>query len=78
MGYCVLVPYFPPDLQRKSNDPNRFQNRGGQLQKELKMKKQTMKELPKVHTHQFCDMKVHMTHKGRSLARQYDHILIVR
>lgn len=34
--------------QRHSNDPNRFTNRGGQLQKQLKLRKQLEKELPKV------------------------------
>lgn len=35
-------------LQRQSNDPNRFNNRGGQLQKQLKLRKQLEKELPRV------------------------------
>lgn len=34
-------------LQRQSNDPNRFNNRGGQLQKQLKLHKQLEKELPR-------------------------------
>lgn len=34
--------------QKQSHDPNRFTNRGGQLQKQLKLRKQLEKELPKV------------------------------
>jgi protein regulator of cytokinesis 1 len=35
------------ELDRQSNDPNRFNNRGGQLQKQLKLRKQLEKELPR-------------------------------
>ncbi len=36
-------------IQKKANDPSRlFQNRGGQLLKDEKIKKQITKDLPKV------------------------------
>ena len=46
--YHYSVPLFYWSLvQRQSNDPNRFNNRGGQLQKQLKLRKQLEKELPR-------------------------------
>lgn len=41
--YCLF--HLP---QKKSQDPNRFNDRGGQLQKQLKLRKQLEKELPKL------------------------------
>ena len=44
MVYLATIPN-----QKKASDPARFfQNRGGQLLKDEKMKKQLLKELPKV------------------------------
>ena len=43
--WCILLLYV--HTQRQANDPNRFTNRGGQLQKQLKLRKQLEKELPR-------------------------------
>ena len=46
---CAIIRvgfFFLP--QKQSTDPNRFNNRGGQLQKQLKLRKQLEKELPRV------------------------------
>lgn len=43
----ILIDSFTILIQRQATDPNRFNNRGGQLQKQLKLKKQLEKELPR-------------------------------
>lgn len=40
--------YLPIQFQRKANDPNRFNNRGGKLLQEEKARKKVLKDLPKV------------------------------
>ena len=42
----IRVVFFLP--KKQSADPNRFNNRGGQLQKQLKLRKQLEKELPRI------------------------------
>ena len=49
MVFCLRAHLiYPYPIQKQATDPNRFNNRGGQLQKQLKLRKQLERDLPKL------------------------------